>query len=135
VKLEKKILEAMDIKNKEVMAVELSLDKLFSFADLQKKLNPLPVYPGIGRDISLLSKDDILAEDILKVVRQAAGPLLKEVKIADFYRGKQVPQGFKSLTISCLYRADDRTLTDLEVNLLHEPVLTALKEKFSAQIR
>jgi phenylalanyl-tRNA synthetase beta chain len=135
VKLEKKILEAMDIKNKEVLAVELSLEKLFSFADLQKKLNPLPIYPGIGRDISLLSKDDLLAEDILKAVRQAAGPLLKEIKIADFYRGKQVPQGFKSLTISCLYRAEDRTLTDLEVNLLHEPALTALKEKFSVQIR
>jgi len=130
IKLGKQTLEALDIKNKEVVAAELSLDKLFSFVDRQKKLHPLPVYPGIERDISLLVREDILAADILKAMRQAAGQLLEEIKITDYYKGKQIPSGFKGMTVSCLYRAPDHTLTFAELYPVHEPVLAVLKDKF-----
>jgi phenylalanyl-tRNA synthetase beta chain len=133
--LEKSILDKFDIKNKNVVVAELSLDALLAGADLKKKFTGLPLYPGVLRDISLILKDEIPAGNILTAIRDKAGPLLQEIKITDYYRGKQIPAGYKGLTISCLYRANERTLTEAEVNPLHSLALEALKEKFGVQIR
>ncbi len=128
-------LEKFEIKNKDVFVLELSLDKLFPRVNLGKTLVPLPIYPAISRDISLVLKEEVKVEDILQAIREKAGPLLKEVKIIDYYKGKQIPAGFKSLTISCLYRRDERTLTEMEVNPMQASVVNALLEKFGAKIR
>lgn len=128
-------LKSLDIKNNKVVAAEIHLEKLFSYADLRKKFTPLPVYPGITRDISLILKEEISVGEILKLIKEKAGPLLGEVNILDYYRGKQIPAGFKGLTISCLYRSDERTLTESEISPLHTLVSGALVEKFGAQIR
>lgn len=135
VRLRKEILDPLDIKNKEAWATELSLDRLFSYVNLKKKFAPLPVYPGILRDISFILKDDISVDDILKAMKEKGRPLLQEVKIVDYYKGKQIPAGFKGLTISCLYRAHERTLTELEINPIHSNISSMLIERFSAQIR
>jgi phenylalanyl-tRNA synthetase beta chain len=133
--IKEEILENLDIKNREVFIAEISLEKLFACADLKKKFIPLALYPSISRDISLIVKEDISAADILSIVQEKAGSLLKEIKIIDYYKGRHIPAGFKGLTLSCLYRADDRTLTDAEVNPLHSLALAVLSEKFCAQIR
>ena len=61
--------------------------------------------------------------------------MLKESRIADYYKGKQIPEGFKGLTISCLYRLDDRTLTEAEINPVHTYIIEALVAKFGATMR
>jgi len=133
--LPSRVLGSLDIKNKEVVAAEINLDKIFPLVNLRKKFTSLPAYPGITRDISLLLKNGIKIEDVLFAVRKQAERLLKEVAVVDFYKGKQIPSGYKGLTISCLYRSDERTLTEEEVNPLHSAILTVLQEKFSAQLR
>ena len=133
--IKESILSALDIKNKNVATAEISLGVLFRKANLNKKFVPLPVYPGIARDISFVIKDDILAEDILAAVRENSPELLRLVRIADIYKGKQIPQGMKGLTISCLYRSDERTLTEEEINPLYASISRILTERFSAQIR
>ncbi|MBM3245290.1 MAG: phenylalanine--tRNA ligase subunit beta [Candidatus Omnitrophica bacterium] len=133
--IKESILSALDIKNKNVATAEVSLGVLFQKANLNKKFIPLPVYPGIARDISFVIKDDILAEDILTAIRENSPELLRLVRIADIYKGKQIPQGMKGLTISCLYRSDERTLTEEEINPLYASISRILTERFSAQIR
>jgi phenylalanyl-tRNA synthetase beta chain len=125
----------LDIKNKEVWVSEILLDKLFFYVDLKKKFRELPIYPGISRDISLILGDRILAVDILSAIKTKGTVLLKEAKIIDYYKGKQIAAGFKSLTISCLYRSETRTLTEAEIDPLHSAVTALLVEKFSAQLR
>jgi len=134
-RLEKNILDQLDIKNKEVWTTEVSLKRLFSCADLKKRFARLPVYPGISRDISFILKEGILLEDILQAIREQARPLLKKVKLIDYYQGKQIPSGFKGLTVSCFYRSDERTLTEAEINPIHALVAGILAERFQAQIR
>jgi phenylalanyl-tRNA synthetase beta chain len=51
------------------------------------------------------------------------------------YAGKPVPEGKKSLTFALTYRADDRTLTDEEVNRLQARVIEQLGQTFGAQLR
>ena len=133
--LAKDILEHLDIKNKDVWVAELSLDRLFSCVDLKKRFTALPIYPGISRDISLILKDNIKIDDILEVIRQKGKPLLQEVKVIDYYKGQQIPAGFKGLTISCLYRSGERTLTEAEINPIHALVSDTLAERFQAKIR
>lgn len=128
-------LEKLDIKNKDVLVVEVSLDKLFSYANLSKKFAALPIYPAMSRDISFILREGIAIDEVLKSMREKGSPLLREVKIVDYYKGKQIPSGYRSLTVSCLYRLDERTLTEAEINPVHSLVTFVLADKFSAQIR
>ena len=135
IKLQQLALESLDIKNKDVFVGEFFLDRLLVYADLTKKFKHLPVYPGISRDISLVLKEGISAGDILKAIREKYEPLLREIKIVDYYKGEQIPRGSKGLTISCVYRSDERTLTEAEINPTHLEVCAVLTDRFGAQIR
>jgi phenylalanyl-tRNA synthetase beta chain len=133
--LPENVLDRLDIKNKEVWIAELWLEKLLTYVNLKKQFTSLPLYPAISRDISLILKEDILAEDVLAAIRERGAPLLKEVKIIDYYKGKQIAPGFKGLTISCLYRCDTRTLTEAEIEPLQGDISSLLVNRFTAQIR
>jgi len=134
-KIQKNILDKLDIKNKDVFALELSLDKIFSYATLKKKFMPLPRYPGITRDISFILKEDVVAKDILAAIEEKGRPLLISVAITDYYRGKQIPVGFRGLTVSCFYRSNERTLTEAEINPVHALICDLLQQRFGAKIR
>ncbi len=134
-RLQKSILGKLNIKNKDVFALELSLERVFSYAQLKKKFVSLPKYPGIVRDISFILKDDISIKEILEAMEEKGRPLLHNIKIADYYKGKQIPAGYRGLTISCLYRSDERTLTEAEINPLHTQICSILAERFDANMR
>lgn len=128
-------LDRLDIKNKGVFCLELSLEKILPQVQLKKKFLPPTKYPGITRDISLVLKEEIAIKGILKAIEEKAGPLLRSAKVADYYKGKQIPGGYRGLTISCLYRSDERTLTEEEINPLNAMVCGILTERFGAKIR
>jgi phenylalanyl-tRNA synthetase beta chain len=134
-RLQKDTLDKLDIKNQEVFLLELSLDRLFSYAELKKKFTPLPKYPGVARDISFVLKEDISVKDILEAMKEKGQPLLDNIEIVDYYKGKQIPLGFRGLTISCLYRSKEKTLTEIEINPLHTLLCSILTEQFGAKIR
>ncbi len=135
VKLTKSILENLEIKNPDVFVAEIFLDKLVTYLDRQKKFTPLPIYPGISRDISLVLKEGIPIDAVLEEIKKQSGPLLEEVKVIDYYKGKQIPLGFKGLTISCFYRSGDRTLTEPEINPLYLKTTKILVDRFGAALR
>jgi phenylalanyl-tRNA synthetase beta chain len=62
-------------------------------------------------------------------------PLLKQVDLFDLYTGEQVGAGRKSLAYSLLYQAEDRTLTDPEVNAVHREVVERLRQTLGAEVR
>jgi phenylalanyl-tRNA synthetase beta chain len=134
-KLEKSVLDKLDIKNKDVFVLEFSLGRLLFCTNLNKKFSHLPIYPGISRDISLILKEEISVGDILKAIKEEGQPLLKQAAVVDYYKGKQIPPGFKGLTLSCLYRSDGRTLTEAEINPVHSLICNLLAERFGAQNR
>jgi len=133
--LQRASLEMLEIKNKDVFSAEIDLDKLFSSLSPQKKFTPLPLYPGISRDISLVVKEGVLVNEIREAMLEKARPLLCAVKIIDYYQGKQIPPGHIGLTLACLYRSSERTLTEEEINSIHAQVLDVLVKNFAVQIR
>ena len=72
---------------------------------------------------------------VLNVVRQTKPANLESVEVFDVFRGKNIPEGQKSLAYAFTYRGADRTLTDTEVNSAHEKVVQNLKQNLQATIR
>ncbi|MGA2775162.1 MAG: phenylalanine--tRNA ligase subunit beta [Candidatus Omnitrophota bacterium] len=133
--LDRSALEKLDIKNKAVFAAEISLEKLIPHVNAEKKFESLPRYPAISRDISFVLKEDILIRDIINCIGDKGGVLLRKIEVADYYQGKQIPSGYRGLTLSCLYRSDERTLTESEVNPVHSEVLATLVSRFGVKTR
>lgn len=77
----------------------------------------------------------IKAEDVYKIIRETDNSILKEINLFDYYEGKQIPAGKKSLAYSLVYRLDERTLTEEDINPIHEKVIKNLKDKLGAVLR
>ena len=93
---------------------------------------PLPRFPAIVRDVALLLDERATAAEVMAVLRHGAGPLAVQVDVFDVYKGKQVQKGRKSMAFRVTYRADDRTLTDLEVDEAHQRAVQEALAAFEA---
>jgi len=134
-RLDKKTLDRMEIKNKEVYGAEIDLPRVFSLISPDKKFSSLPKFPFAVRDISMILPEDLAAEKVIGAILAKGQGLLKEAEVIDRYKGKPIESGYKGLTVSCRYYSDDRTLTEAEISPVHESVISCLKEEFSARLR
>jgi phenylalanyl-tRNA synthetase beta chain len=83
----------------------------------------------------MIVDESVTHSDVLGVVKKIKPANLVETQIFDVFRGKNVPEGQKSLAYSFTYRSAEKTLTDEEVNVAHELLVVALKEQIGATIR
>ena len=83
---------------------ELNLDLLLKHAKVDKKYVPLPKFPAVTRDIALLVEDGILVQEIEDTIKKQGGNILESIKLFDVYKGKQIPEGKKSIAYSIVYR-------------------------------
>jgi phenylalanyl-tRNA synthetase beta chain len=90
------------------------------------RYRPIPRHPGVDRDLALLLPAGWTADAVLEIVRANAGPLLTETHVFDQYTGKGLPEGVRSVGFRLRFRADDRTLTEAEVDGAVGSVLAAL---------
>ncbi len=119
----------------EVYCCEIDLTAMTAMQLPEATYTPLPKYPTVTRDLSLICDEGITVAQIEAVITATAGKLLRNVRLFDIYRGTGVPEGKKSLAFSLELRADDRTLTDSDSEQVTTKVLTALKEKLDAVLR
>jgi phenylalanyl-tRNA synthetase beta chain len=122
-----------------VYAFELDLDVLLDALDQDEKLTPrfqpFSTYPAADRDIAFFAPVKVSVAEIERATQKAAGTLLESVQLFDEYQGQSVPEGQRSLAFRLVYRAGDRTLTDEEVEPVHQKVREALVEKFGVSLR
>jgi phenylalanyl-tRNA synthetase beta chain len=128
------VLENYDIGQRVLMA-ELSLDLLLDNASHMIKFKPLSRYPSSERDLSIIVEEKVPAGSLIEEIRNLTGDLLEKVELFDVYKGDQISSGFKSLAFSIIYRDSNRTLTDVEVNEIHNKVKEGLKKKFNGTLR
>jgi phenylalanyl-tRNA synthetase beta chain len=119
----------------DVWGAEIDLEYVIGRADLTRRYEPLDRYPAVTRDVSLLTTEDVTVGAVTEIIAQTGGKLLERAELFDVYRGKQIPDGMKSLSFSLTYRAPDRTLTDEEVAKTHEKILKAIEENTGAGLR
>lgn len=118
-----------------VMMLELNLDLLVARRNAARSFKALPQFPSIRRDVAMVVPESITHEMVSQAVKQSKAPNLELVELFDVFRGKNVPEGQKSVAYAFIYRAMEKTLTDTEVNAAHELVLGKLKGQLNATIR
>ncbi|HEV2329976.1 MAG TPA: phenylalanine--tRNA ligase subunit beta [Verrucomicrobiae bacterium] len=118
-----------------VYLAELNLSQLIARRNPSKSFKPLPQYPAIRRDAAMLVPEATTHEAVLQAVKQSKPANLESVELFDVFRGKNVPEGQKSLAYAFIYRSPEKTLTDAEVNTSHAKVLETFKTKLQATVR
>jgi phenylalanyl-tRNA synthetase beta chain len=123
----------------EVYAFELDFAVIIDQFDQDNNLVPrfqaYSTYPASDRDIAFYVSNDVSVADLQRVITQAGGKLLAAVDLFDEYRGDRVPAGQRSLAFRLVYRTVDRTLTDEDVEPVHQKVREALVDKFRVDLR
>jgi phenylalanyl-tRNA synthetase beta chain len=122
-----------------VYVFDLDLDVLLDELDRDEVRIPsfqlYSPYPASDRDIAFYAPLDVAVADIERTIQKTGGTLLESVELFDEYRGENVPAGQRSLAFRLIYRASDRTLTDEDVEPVHQKVREALEDKFQVDLR
>lgn len=118
-----------------VFLAELNLDQLLARRNAAKSFKALPQFPSIRRDVAMLVGEAVTHDAVLDVVKKAKPANLENVELFDVFRGKNVPEGQKSVAYAFTYRAADKTLTDTEVNAAHDKLVADFKQKLQAAVR
>jgi phenylalanyl-tRNA synthetase beta chain len=116
-------------------AFELDFDRLLQYARRDFTVRSLPRFPSVERDVAFIVEDALPAQRIVDWIGQKRFPLVDGVRVFDEYRGVQIGEGKKSLAYAISYRAEDRTLTDSEVNEVHRELVEGVVRAFGAQVR
>ncbi|HWP57267.1 MAG TPA: phenylalanine--tRNA ligase subunit beta [Candidatus Acidoferrales bacterium] len=126
---------AEDLQLPRFFVFELDFEAMLEYARRDFTVHSLPRFPAVERDVALVVKDTFRADQIVQWVRANRQPLIEDVRVFDEYRGAQVGEGMKSLAYKISYRADNRTLTDAEVNEVHQRLVQSLIENFAVRVR
>jgi len=114
---------------------ELDFEKLLEYAPRQIATHALPRFPAVERDVAIVVDRVFAAQQIIDWVKSSGNALIEGVEVFDQYSGAPIPEGKKSLAYKFSYRAEDRTLTDSEVNELHQALIVSLRLNFGAERR
>lgn len=120
--------------DKKVYVAEVDLQKLFEFAPKKVIFKPLPKFPAVTRDFSLVCDRDIPVAVLENAIRSGAGSLCEAVELFDVYTGEQIDQNKKSVSYSVTLRSKDGTLNDEAVEKTVNKIFAKL-EKVGAELR
>jgi phenylalanyl-tRNA synthetase beta chain len=130
-----RVAEAYELGDRDVLVGELDVEALQTAVPGRYTYTPVPRFPAALRDIAVVVEESVTAERLAAEIRAAGGELLRGVRLFDLYRGGSIPPGTKSLAYALTYQAEDRTLTDKEVDKAHKKIEDRLKHMLKAQIR
>ena len=118
-----------------VYAAELDFDAIFANMKAERLYTPLPKFPATTRDFSFVCEEDLEVGKIEDVMASAGGKLVSDIALFDIYRGPQVGENKKSVSIRVTLRASDRTLTVEEADKASAKILSALEKQLGITLR
>lgn len=132
-KVQKDILAAWDIKHQDVFFAQLFIEALG-----QEQKNrvarhmALNEYPGVVRDVSLALKSTISYQALQEAVLKLKEPLLAKIDLVEQYLGEKILPGHRGITVSLVYRSQQRTLTEKEAEEAHQRICDSVIKEFQA---
>ncbi|MBO5789497.1 MAG: phenylalanine--tRNA ligase subunit beta [Clostridia bacterium] len=135
--LSKKASMACGIKNLSVILFELNLDALRPFRSRTNEFSHLPEFPVNLYDVSLLFDVDVKWDVICATALRKKKPdsFLRDVTFVEEYKGKQVPEGKKSVTLRLHIGSSEKTLTSGEIEKCAEGVIKDLARELGGEVR
>jgi phenylalanyl-tRNA synthetase beta chain len=131
------IVEKLDLKKMkpEIAVFELNLDFLLTHTPDSIQYRPIPKFPPVERDIALVVDEKIPAARVQEIMHSFPSELIAGISLFDFFRGGSIPAGKKSLAFNIIYRSNERTLRDEEIETLHASLVEYLIEKTGGELR
>lgn len=114
---------------------ELDFDAIVHYARPDFRVRPIPRFPSVERDLAIVVAQDFPSRTVIEWVGGLDQALIERVDIFDEYTGAPISEGRKSLAYKVFYRSPERTLTDHEVNAVHEDLTRRLCAEFDATLR
>ena len=118
-----------------VFVFDLDAEKLYAAAELVPSYRPLWKYPPVLRDLAVVVSSELRNDEVRELILEVGRPLVDEAIIFDVYTGKPIPEGKKNLAYAIRYRAEDRTLTDGEVNEAHQRIIEQVNQRLGGSLR
>jgi phenylalanyl-tRNA synthetase beta chain len=119
----------------QICAGQLNFDRLFENLGGTIAVKPIPRFPAVCRDLSLILEEKVQWAQIVEAIYSCRPQELEKAEFTALYRGKPIPAGQKSVTVSLRFRDDDGTLRHDQVDVFEKTIFTALQDKLGAQIR
>jgi phenylalanyl-tRNA synthetase beta chain len=116
-------------------AFEIDLGALAASVPERIVYEDVITYPAVLQDIAVAVAEDVEVGALVDAAHEVAGPLLREARVFDVYRGEQVGAGRKSVAIHLSFQSPERTLTDDEAGEVRDRIVAALAERFEAELR
>jgi phenylalanyl-tRNA synthetase beta chain len=113
----------------------LDIEALSPFVKSVREFKPLAKFPSVRRDISIVVNRYIETATLLDIVKGMGKELIESVNVFDVYQGKVIGKNEKALAIRIDYRSRDRTLTDDEVNRIHEGIIEEIRRHTGGRLR
>lgn len=129
------IAEAWELKGRAAWVFELDLEAVLSLPPTPMKYRPLPAFPSVERDLSLVFEESVSWDSVQRSVLAQGRPLLKQMDLVDVFTGGAIPKGSRSLTLRLRFQLPDRTLTDEEVDASVQKILKALESELKGKLR
>ncbi|SCT84703.1 Phenylalanyl-tRNA synthetase beta chain [Staphylococcus aureus] len=120
---------AADNDLKRTYVFELNFDALMAVSVGYINYQPIPIFPGMSRDIALEVDQNIPAADLLSTIHAHGGNILKDTLVFDVYQGEHLEKGKKSIAIRLNYLDTEETLTDERVSKVQAEIEAALIEQ------
>jgi phenylalanyl-tRNA synthetase beta chain len=122
----------------DIFLAEIQVDPLYaaiSEAKEARRYEPLPRFPAVERDFSLLLADGTPFSDVIKAIRSLNISEITSIEAADLFRGKNVPTGKYSLLVRVTFQSREGTLTDAQTSDFSSKIISALEKNLAAQLR
>ena len=132
-----KVLEELGISN-EVVVFDFDFEKLQELCSEEHEYQPISKFPAAVRDLAVLIPREVKVVQVLNVINNAGGYLVRDVDLFDVYEGSgisNVSEDKKNLAFHIIYQAEDRTLNKEEISNLHQKIINALEKNPSWEIR
>lgn len=115
--------------------MEANLEVILNNKASKVKFTPVSKYQMVNRDYAFVVEESVKAASIISAVRKCGKNVIKDVEIFDVYTGEHVETGKKSIALSVTLQSDEATLTDTQINEIHEKILATLKSEVNAELR
>ena len=117
------------------LVAEISLETIAALSQPMGAVKPMPRYPAVSRDLSLVMPERTSVGPLMADMAKAAGAILEDVKLFDVYRSAALGADMKSVAFAFVFRGADRTLTEQEITAAMDKILKVAAEKYNAVIR
>ncbi len=125
--------EAFDLRQPAYI-FELDLDKIISLIPPTRNSRPIPKFPAIYRDITVIIDRSVETQTVLGAVEKNREDLVESLHLFDVFEGEPIAAGKKSVSFRVTYRSADKTLEDEDVNDLHKSITNKLINAFDATL-